>query len=121
MTEEKKIELYPLCLNGKDHFTNSDGHWLPCCYLPSMGEQYEKLLFCNESWKMTDGKTDEYFFNLDEFQDWIYKQVSDPKNAFHTCKRMCNSENREAKRMEQDVQKYNFTKDTVDIKNLDLT
>lgn len=115
------MQLFPLCLNGKDHFTNSDGHWLPCCFLPSMGPRYDQLIFSDSFWLMTKDKDDEFFSKSQQFQNWIHIQMSDPKNANLTCQRMCNAVHKEVKRIDQDVQKFNLNKDTVKFDSLGLS
>jgi hypothetical protein len=117
--KQEKIELMPMCLVGKDHYVNSDGNWLPCCFLPSMGPRYENLPFSDKRFHMAN-RTDEQCFYSPVFQRWIHEQMSDPKNAHPTCRRMCSKKGYDAKRKEQDVNSYNITKDTVFLKDLDL-
>lgn len=119
MSDKEKLELHPLCIMGKDHYINSDGHWLPCCFLPSMGPRYEKLPFSDKHFHMK-GRSDQQCYSSPVFQKWIFQQISDPENAYPTCKRMCSKKSFDAKRKEQDVNRFNITKDTVFIKDLDL-
>lgn len=113
-------KLFPLCLNGKDHFTNSDGHWLPCCFLPSMGPRYKQLPFSGDFWKIDKNKDDYYFSHSEQFQRWIKIQIENPEKAHHTCIRMCSATHKISKRQEQDVQRFNLTKDTVNFNSLDI-
>ncbi|MDP2644650.1 MAG: hypothetical protein Q8P24_06905, partial [Desulfobacterales bacterium] len=82
------MKIYPKCLKGKQSYVSSDGHWLPCCWLPSFGEHYENSIFSKPEFDLTLHAIEKAAKN-DAFREFIRILLEDPARAPYTCKKHC--------------------------------
>lgn len=85
------MKIYPKCLKGKQSYVSSDGHWLPCCWLPNFGEYYANSIFSQAEFDLTAHSIEEVVAN-DAFREFISILVKDPGRASYTCKKHCRYE-----------------------------